>query len=187
MQHFVSQKYDSGPFKLICDDFRPGNILVNKDTLEVLAVIDLEWTYAGPNQFLFSPPNWLILQKPISWTTNSRDQYHSKFRIFLECLEDEEAARSDEEVFRGISEEERMSVLMRKPMEDGKFWFNELVRQSFNFDEEVLWSNIEPHLRELGVAEDGIPNDSEVEAFVQSKLQDLNLYTWELLKNGPKA
>ena len=38
--HFVSKNYDSGPFKLICDDFRPGNILVKEDTLEIIAVID---------------------------------------------------------------------------------------------------------------------------------------------------
>lgn len=64
--HFVSKNYDSGPFKLICDDFRPGNILVKEDTLEIVAVVDWEWTYASPYQFLFSPPSWLILENPTS-------------------------------------------------------------------------------------------------------------------------
>ncbi|EPE35702.1 Protein kinase-like (PK-like) [Glarea lozoyensis ATCC 20868] len=64
--HFVAEKYDSGPFKLICDDFRPGNILVNEETLEIVSVIDWEWAYAGPYQFLYSPPSWLILENPTS-------------------------------------------------------------------------------------------------------------------------
>lgn len=69
-----------------------------------------------------------------------------------------------------------MSVLMRQSMEDGKFWFNELIRQSFNFDEEVLWPNIEHHLTKKGLAEVGIPDQPEVEAFVRKKLRDLNQY-----------
>jgi hypothetical protein len=36
--HFVSKDYDSGPFKLICDDFGPGNILVKEDTPPVSAL-----------------------------------------------------------------------------------------------------------------------------------------------------
>ncbi|TID12859.1 Protein kinase-like (PK-like) [Venturia nashicola] len=163
---FVSDKHDSGPFKLICDDFRPGNILVKEDTLEILAVIDLEWTYAGPYQFLFSPPNWLILEEPTSWTTSSEARYQAKFQVFLQALEDEEAQM---EIKRGTQDlpEEKMSVLMRQSMEDGKFWFNELIRQSFNFDEEVLWPHIEHHLTKIGLAEVGIPDPSEVEAFVR--------------------
>ena len=38
--YFVSKNYDSGPFKLICDNFRLGNILVKEDTLEIIVVID---------------------------------------------------------------------------------------------------------------------------------------------------
>jgi hypothetical protein len=37
----------SGPFRLWCDDFRPANVLLGPDD-DVAAVIDWEFTYAGP-------------------------------------------------------------------------------------------------------------------------------------------
>jgi hypothetical protein len=136
--YFVPKDYDSKSFKLLCDDFRPGNILINKDALKIVAVIDWEWTYAAPYQFLFSPPSWLILANPTSWTNRSEALYKAKFSIFLKSLEEEEAQR-EKEMAITVPADQRMSTLMRQSMEDGKFWFNELVRESFNFDEEVLW------------------------------------------------
>jgi hypothetical protein len=177
--HFVSKNYDSGPFKLICDDFRPGNILVKEDTLEIIAVIDWEWTYAGPYQFLFSPPSWLILEPPTSWTSSSEARYHTKFLIFLRSLEEEEAQRKIE-MGEEVPADQKMSILMRQSMEDGKFWFNELIRESFNFDEEVLWPNIERVLKRGGLAELGIPSEPEVKAFVRRKMEDLNQYELDL-------
>lgn len=55
--HFVDSKYDHGPFKLICDDFRLGNILVNNaQDLKMVAVLDWEWAYTAPFQMLYFPP-----------------------------------------------------------------------------------------------------------------------------------
>ncbi|CAD0099429.1 unnamed protein product [Aureobasidium mustum] len=45
---YFKSKHDSGPFKLYCDDIHPRNILVDKDTYQITAVIDWEWTYAAP-------------------------------------------------------------------------------------------------------------------------------------------
>jgi aminoglycoside phosphotransferase (APT) family kinase protein len=57
LPRFVSDKHNHGPFKLICDDFRFGNILVNNATdLKIVAVVDWEWAYAAPYQMLYSPP-----------------------------------------------------------------------------------------------------------------------------------
>lgn len=36
---FVSQRYNQGSFKLFCDDFRPGNILVD-DSFKITGIID---------------------------------------------------------------------------------------------------------------------------------------------------
>jgi hypothetical protein len=177
--YFISKKYNSGPFKLICDDFRPGNILINEDTLEILAVVDWEWTYAGPYQFLFSPPSWLILEDPTSWTTSGEIRYQKKFQIFLKSLEDEEAQR-EIETGTEVQPEEKVSVLMRQSMENGEFWFNEIIRESFNFDEEVLWPNIEIHITREGIAGVGVPEQTEVEAFVTIKMQDLSRYKLDL-------
>jgi len=172
--YFVAPEYDSGPFKLLCDDFHPGNILVNND-MEVVAVIDWEWTYAGPYQFVYSPPPWLILENPTSWTDRSEALYKAKFPLFLRALEEEEVRRGTR-----LPPEHRMSGLMRRSVEDGKFWFNELIRESFNFDEDVLWPNIELLLQKSGLADVGIPSDQEVEDFVKRKMQDLETYNRDL-------
>ncbi|KAH6716202.1 hypothetical protein BKA61DRAFT_631645 [Leptodontidium sp. MPI-SDFR-AT-0119] len=56
------------PRFLICDDFRPGNMLVNnRRDLKIVGVIDWEWAYAGSYQLLFSPPRWLLLKRPDAW------------------------------------------------------------------------------------------------------------------------
>jgi hypothetical protein len=68
LPRFVSDKHDHGPFKLTCDDFRFGNILVNNVTdLKIVAVVDWEWAYAAPYQMLYSPPRWLLIKKLIRW------------------------------------------------------------------------------------------------------------------------
>lgn len=54
----------NGPFKLFCDDFGPGNILVDPSTPKITGVIDWEFCYAAPAQFLAAPPSWLLLKKP---------------------------------------------------------------------------------------------------------------------------
>lgn len=40
---------DYGPFKLFCDDLRPQNMLVERETLRITAVLDLEFTNAMPS------------------------------------------------------------------------------------------------------------------------------------------
>ena len=62
-------RYDKGPFKLICDDFGRANMIVNSaEDLEIVAVIDWEWSYAGPLQLFWSPPRWLLIQTPNTWS-----------------------------------------------------------------------------------------------------------------------
>lgn len=79
-----------------------------------------------------------------------------------------------------VPPDQKMSILMRQSMEDGKFWFNELIRESFNFDEEVLWPNIEHVLRRDEVAELDFPNETEVQAFIRRKITDLDQYKLDL-------
>ncbi|PWY80109.1 hypothetical protein BO83DRAFT_376042 [Aspergillus eucalypticola CBS 122712] len=54
---------DAGPFKLFCDDPRPGNVLSNAQH-RVTGVVEWEFTYAGPTGFARSPPSWLLLELP---------------------------------------------------------------------------------------------------------------------------
>jgi hypothetical protein len=134
-------------------------------------VVDWEWTYAGPYQFLISLPSWLILEIPTSWTSSGEARYRTKFLIFLKALEEEETQR-EIEMGNEVPLDQKISILMRQSMEGGKFWFNELIRESFNFDEEVLWPNIEHVLKRDGLAEFGIPSETEIRDFVRRKLKD---------------
>ncbi|KAJ5497087.1 Aminoglycoside phosphotransferase [Penicillium fimorum] len=61
--------FDEGPFKLWCDDFRPANVLLNKD-LKTAGVVDCELTYAAPVEFSYAPPWWLLIEKPECWPTD---------------------------------------------------------------------------------------------------------------------
>lgn len=48
---------DHGPFKIWCDDLRPTNILINDD-LQIIGVIDWEFTYAAPVEYTYAAPWW---------------------------------------------------------------------------------------------------------------------------------
>ena len=89
-------------FPLHCDDLRPHNILVNRD-LQIVAIVDWEWTYAAPYEMFASAPRWLLLREPDEWTESWRfDQpgeddllkmYKSKLGLFLDVMKQEEYRR----------------------------------------------------------------------------------------------
>ncbi|OBT85240.1 hypothetical protein VE02_05213 [Pseudogymnoascus sp. 03VT05] len=185
--HFVSDQHDRGPFKLVCDDMRFGNILVNnaKD-LKIVAVLDWEWAYTAPYQMLYSPPRWLLIKIPIHWDAEDLphisylSQYKSQFQIFVKILEEVESQR-ERDVGTTLTGE-KMSSLMRKSMDDGKFWFHELVYSCFESADNPAWSAIReiiPNLDELS----GI-SENELDAFIDDKMEQLRLYNveWAALK-----
>lgn len=174
--HFVSKKFDAGPFKPYCEDIRPGNVLIDENTLQITGVIDWEWTYAAPYQFLFSPPPWLVVGDPIAWTTRCEELYKERFPLFIRALQD---AEEGAEQVRAMPMEQRMSSLMLHSYTSGQFWFVQLLQQAFMFDEEVLWPNIETVLKEKGLNELGIPSPSDIAAFVQMKMRHLDQYNKE--------
>ncbi|XXH01670.1 hypothetical protein Hte_008030 [Hypoxylon texense] len=59
-------------FRLFSEDFRPANVLLDKD-LRVVGVIDWEFAYAAPVQFSFDPPWWLLLEDPDLWPGGYRN------------------------------------------------------------------------------------------------------------------
>ncbi|KOC12916.1 hypothetical protein AFLA70_9g006771 [Aspergillus flavus AF70] len=91
--------YDRGPFKLICDDFGLGNVIVrSKDDLTITGVVDMEWVYAGPAQLFGSAPWWLLMDRPLNeeWdfeeddAPEATDRYLKCLEIFIRVLSDEE-------------------------------------------------------------------------------------------------
>ncbi|MCJ1422366.1 hypothetical protein MMC29_000246 [Sticta canariensis] len=108
----VSAEHESGPFKLICDDFGPANMIVdNAQNLKIVAVIDWEWTYAGPYQLFWSPPRWLLIQPPNSWEVSDErlSRYHRYLELYMRILGEEEVRVLGAD----INPEERPSKMMR--------------------------------------------------------------------------
>ncbi|KAI9827241.1 MAG: hypothetical protein M1832_005379 [Thelocarpon impressellum] len=52
---WIRPEYDGGPFVLAHGDFLPGNIMVEHDSLRIVAVIDWEYSHTVPLQLLVPP------------------------------------------------------------------------------------------------------------------------------------
>ncbi|KAF8852949.1 hypothetical protein BDZ45DRAFT_749016 [Acephala macrosclerotiorum] len=112
--HFTS-KDNKNDHKLFGDDIRLGNILVDPETFQITAVLDFEFWYIAPAQFLYSPPPWLMLKEPWEWDQNEEEEYKVKLRSYTKIMEEEEEACGQDHSF---------SCLMQQYMNDGTFWYN---------------------------------------------------------------
>lgn len=74
----ISKEHCSGPFRLYCDDLRPGNVLVDASRLVVTGVVDWEFTYAAPVEFTYAAPWWLLLERPEDWEADL-NQFLARF------------------------------------------------------------------------------------------------------------
>ncbi|OBT82750.1 hypothetical protein VE02_09104 [Pseudogymnoascus sp. 03VT05] len=98
-----------------------GNILVDAKTFEIKALIDWEFCYAAPRQFLNAPPPWLIPNPdPWDWTAKERDVYKVHFMNFIKVLRDEESILG-----KGHSYSAQMQIYF----ENGIFWYFQAVRE----------------------------------------------------------
>ncbi|KAK0107127.1 hypothetical protein ONS95_003833 [Cadophora gregata] len=126
-------------FRLYGDDFRPGNILINEGN-EVVSVIDWEFTYAAPTQFVLDPPWWLLLDTPEMWDAGIDDwveRYKSSLEIWLSAMkeaENREAYQNRDSKFTDIP----LSSYMRESWETGRFWLNYAARKSWALDT-IYW------------------------------------------------
>ncbi|KAF2254867.1 hypothetical protein BU26DRAFT_514694 [Trematosphaeria pertusa] len=109
--------YNQTGFRLICDNFRYGNMIVNNASdLKIIA---------------------LLITKPILWEAPDSLQfqrYMACLKLFLSELELEESRRT-----KGHN---RLSNLMRKSLSDGRFWFHELVYSGFTAADNPAWKAI---------------------------------------------
>lgn len=176
---FVAQEHNRAPFRLVCDDMRYGNMIVNNATdLKIVAVLDWEWTYTAPYQMFYSPPRWLSMKKPIYWQQPNGSeftQYKACLEIFLRELEQEESERN-----KGLPHfelRETLSGLMRQSMADGKFWYHELLYACFTGAENTAWKaicNMHPDHDELAPI-----SEPELDSFVEKKMDQLREYEAE--------
>ncbi|KAL5316963.1 hypothetical protein ACEPPN_016015 [Leptodophora sp. 'Broadleaf-Isolate-01'] len=169
-----------GSFKLWADDFRPGNILIDRSD-EIVAAIDWEFTYAGPAQFILDCPWWLLLEVPESWKPDIDDWTevcNTRLQTWLLAMESaEKDIGSDTLPFL-------LSVHMRESWETGRFWLNYAAKNSWAFDT-IFWKYLDEKffgLREEGVAQGDLwktkinllteKERAAMEPFVKWKMED---------------
>lgn len=146
-------------FRLWCDDLRPANILVDASH-RIVAVIDWEFTYAAPTQFILDPPWWLLLEMPEMWPNSIHDwakQYEKRLDTWISCMEAEEAKAPDVIPFK-------LSEYMRESWKMGRFWLSYAARKSWAFDA-IFWNFL----------------DERYERFFGEKAADVPL--WKCRKN----
>ncbi|OAG39016.1 hypothetical protein AYO21_06736 [Fonsecaea monophora] len=117
--------HDRGPFRLICDDLRPSNVIID-EKLNLRCVIDWEFTYAAPADFTCCSPWWLLLYLPL----------HAAFLQALKETEDKESRCG------ALSESQRLSGEMARFLQNGTFWFCLAATSSFAFDD-IYWRFID--------------------------------------------
>lgn len=176
----INPLYDRGPFKLICDDLGPANMIVrSKDDLTTTGLVDLEWVYAGPAQLFGSAPWWLLLDRPVheDWdfegdeapTTTHR--YFSCLSVFRRVLAEEEAKMTQN---RG----NELSGLIQWSEDSGAMWLHMLLSSGFfdspSFPCMQLWKHLDVEWWDERTHEYGAAD--EVETFVTNKLDDLAAY-----------
>ena len=71
---------------------------------------------------------------------------------------------------------------MRQSMDDGKFWFHELVYSCFEGAENAAWAAM--HLMTPDFADISAVSQTELDEFVERKLAQSELYEqeWQLMK-----
>ncbi|GES59578.1 hypothetical protein ATEIFO6365_0003085800 [Aspergillus terreus] len=168
---------EHGPFRLFCDDFRPANVLANSQfNYAVVGAIDWEFSYAAPAEFVYSPPSWLLLERPEYWEGGLDDWarvYDQRLPVFLEEIRMQE----DVAVERGIiSEADRLSDRMKDSWVNGYFWVTYASRRSWAF-EKICWEKIDRRFYGNGGVEDRMglltPGEREqMEEFVQRRMAE---------------
>ncbi|KAI0380691.1 phosphotransferase family protein [Hypomontagnella monticulosa] len=136
-------------FRLFSEDFRPANVLLDKE-LKVVGVIDWEFAYAAPAQFSFDPPWWLLLEDPESWDGGYRawmEVYEPRLKTFLRAMEAEEKKMASENLPDKVSglllidkngkAEPPLSQRMRESWEKRTWMVNYAAQKSWAFD--FIW------------------------------------------------
>ena len=143
---------ENGPFKLWCDDFRPANVLLDKD-MHIAGIVDWEFTYAAPVEFSHAPPWWLLIEKPEYWSKGIDDWT----RVFDRRLKTFLAAMRRCEDMADQHGQPRLSDQMQRSWKSGDFWVVYAILHSFAFDA-IYWQKIDQ--RFFGPTENKNPSEA---------------------------
>ncbi|KAF2279663.1 uncharacterized protein EI97DRAFT_482361 [Westerdykella ornata] len=191
---FVNDDYNRMKPRLLCDDFRYGNMIIGR-----------EWAYAAPYQMLCSAPRWFLISKPTEWRTPAGaefERYKACLELFLDELErleveNEEVCEPPEcpkvngnvskqlerlgigsdEALKQAEPPKKLSAQMRKSMTDGTFLFHELLYDCYTDAENTAWKaicSLHPDFEDFTpVAEE------ELREFAERKVKELEAYKLE--------
>ncbi|RMJ28406.1 Phosphotransferase enzyme family [Aspergillus sp. HF37] len=180
---------EKGPFKIWCDDLRPANVLLNEN-MQIVGVVDWEFTYAAPAEFSYAPPWWLLIEKPEFWSKGVEDwtsAFDCRLKTFLKAMKGCE----DTAIQQGrLKEDQRLSGPMHQSWEAGDFWIMYAALHSFAFDA-IYWQKIDPRFFGPTENHDGawkerldLLNENEkdeMEQLVARKLKEMNtrILAWD--------
>ncbi|WQF84801.1 Putative protein kinase-like domain superfamily [Colletotrichum destructivum] len=143
----------SNSFRLWGDDFRAGNILLD-DSDDIAALVDWEYTYIGPTQFIFDPPWWLLIETAEMWSAGIddwRETYDMRLKIWLSAMEKAEANIAGPSTLPAP-----LSTYMQESWETGRFFLSYEARKSWAFDA-MYWKFLDK--RFFGGRQDGVLRD----------------------------
>lgn len=170
-ERHVWPEYERGPFKLICDDLGPANMIVdNTQDLNIVGVIDLEWSYIGPAQLLATAPWWILQERlnAISPSDEKKGMYLKYLDKYMQILEAEEERLPP-------GQRKGLSALVRRSLENGTMWYV-MVIQGFFIDctdiPSVQLIASTPDWDKLAAE---IPRE-EIRSFVREKLEGLDSF-----------
>ncbi|KAF5974580.1 hypothetical protein FBULB1_7716 [Fusarium bulbicola] len=165
------------------DDFRAGNILLNESN-DIAALIDWEYTYAGPTQFFLDLPWWLLLETAEMWSPDLehwRQTYESRLGTWLSAMEKAEASMGAP-AYNTFPVP--LSRYMRESWQTGRFFLSSAARKSWAFDA-MYWNFLDERFfghRDPGVVKGdlwktriNLLSDDEraaMEPFVQRKMAE---------------
>ena len=169
-------EYEHGPFKLYCEDLRPECVLLTESNT-VAGVVDWEFTISAPASFAYSPPWWLLIERPTGWPWKLdkwEKEYVPRLHTFLDILKRQE----DEAIAAGrMTDAERLSNRMRRIWDSGGFWIDYAAQYSFAFDhiyfnrlDERFFGNAEGDWLECRLPLLSEEQRQNMEAFVRMKI-----------------
>ncbi|KAK3327799.1 hypothetical protein B0T19DRAFT_461065 [Cercophora scortea] len=179
----VWPEYDHGPFKLICDDLGPANMIVDsRESLTITGVVDLEWAYAGPAQMLGTAPWWLLQERPELWdaTPDMTARFFRHLRLFRRVLEEEEEEKMQPRPAAGHQRKELSKPIERSETE-GTMWFHMILQGFFHGPGSLLWEQLKACTLDWDRLAAEIPEE-EIRGFVDAKMRHLRLHDERLSK-----
>ena len=175
ISQFVNREYNEGPFVLCHGDLHQPNLLVDDD-LQIVAVLDWEWSCVLPIQVACLPP---ICLSPLKVENLALGEGREEFIEAAECFLD----RFGEKEW-AIFGERIISETLKQMMSNGGYWFGLAIQDIYNF-EYLFWDNLFPisHRLTENEAIDLVfksPQHQSAEEIVQKKLQENVEYMNEL-------